>query len=63
MLDTLAADLAGHLVEDTVEIHVLVGGEFFVEAGVPEHDAETLAGFVVLHRRIQAVRRNAKISP
>ena len=34
---------ARHAVEDAVEIHVLVGGEFVVDAGVLKHDAELLA--------------------
>ena len=46
------ADLAGHFVEHAVKIHVLEGGQFFVQTGVLEHDSETLARLVVLDRWI-----------
>ena len=44
----LGAELVRHMVEDAVEFHVFPGGEFAVEAGVLEDDAEALARFVLM---------------
>jgi hypothetical protein len=41
---------------DAVKIHVFVRGQLVVQAGLLEHDAETFAGFIVLHARIQPVQ-------
>ena len=38
------------MVEDAVELHVFVGGQLAVEAGVLEDDAEALARFVLAAR-------------
>src|SRR5262249_1593166 len=46
---------AWNLVQHSVEIHVLVGGEFAVEARILEHDAEAFARFVLLLGGIEAV--------
>ena len=54
-----ARDLARHVVEDAVQIHVFVGGLLAVEAGVLKDDAEALADLVLLHRGIEAVELDA----
>ena len=46
--DALLADLARDFVEDAVEVHVFVGGELVVEAGVLEDDAEAFAHLGVM---------------
>ena len=54
-LDALGARPARHVVEHAVQVHVLVGGQLAVEARVLEDDAEPLADFVRLRRRVEAV--------
>ncbi len=54
--DAFGPQLARHVVQHAVKIHVFVGGEFVVQAGILEHDAETFAGFVVLHAGVEPVQ-------
>src|SRR6516225_2171107 len=44
----LAPDLAGDVVEDTVEVEVLESGELLIEARILEDDAESFTDFVLL---------------
>ena len=44
-LDAFAPELSRHVIEDAVDVHVLVGGQVAIEAGVLEDDAEPLARF------------------
>ena len=53
------AHLARDVVEHAVDLHVLLGGQFAVEAGVLEDDAEALADLVLLDRGIEAVELDA----
>ena len=50
-----AAHLARDVVEHAVQLHVLVGGQLAVEAGVLEDDAEALADFVLVDCGVEAV--------
>ena len=59
VLGALGAELAGDVVEDSVEVHVFVRGLLVVEAGILEDDAETLAGLLLADGRVEAVELDA----
>ena len=54
-LAALEPDLAGHVVEQRVHLHVLPRGQVAVEARILEDDAELRPGGVRVRRRIQPV--------
>ena len=59
LFGAFGAETAGDAVEDAVNVHVFAGGEFVVETGILEYDAEAFARFVLLFGRIEAVEREA----
>ncbi len=57
-LDTFGAGTAGNVIEHPVQVHVLVGGQFVVEAGILKHDAEPAANIEGPDCRVEAVDRD-----
>ncbi len=55
LLDAFVAELARNAVQHAVEVHVLVGGQFVVDAGVLEYDPELLARAGLIPHGVDAV--------
>ena len=55
LLNAGAAERAGDVVEDAVKFHVFESGQFVVDAGILEDDAEGLTDLVGLGERIEPV--------
>ncbi len=51
----LATNLAGHVIEHAMDLHVFPGGEVAVEARILKDDAEALTGLVLMGSRIEPV--------
>src|SRR6185437_11874119 len=54
--DALGAQLARHVIEDAVKVHILPGGLLGIKAGVLKDDAEALPGLFGLDGRVEAIQ-------